>query len=67
MRKRSYEKIWVKVAPSSDEALRGLEQVRMPWNKEAKITNKPVELDKNPDVIRMLNLGDIIEVEKPTE
>lgn len=63
MAKRTYPTIWVKAAPSPVLCLQGKERVRMPWNNSRHITSTPVELEKTPDVVRMLLLGDIVEVE----
>jgi len=63
MRKeRTYKRIWVKAAPSDDPELQGKEVVRMPWQSDRQFTFKPVEQEKTPAVIRMLHLGDIVEL-----
>ena len=64
-RKMNYRKIWIRVAPSNDPALIGVEVVRLPWSKYRKLTSTPMEVELTPAVMRFMRMGNAVECPAP--
>lgn len=57
-----YPMITVKVPPHTDPKLAGKAIVRKPWQPNRFFTESPTQVEKTPDIVRMLLHGDLVEV-----